>query len=372
MRNPEHFLSACLYLLIIAYFMIEASLAPYRNWDMVAYVGVVKQLATADHRQIYDATLAAIKEIMPPGQYYQTTVQNLLSNDAEIFWQQLPLYDIKPLYTLLLRALDAMGANTARATWLVANVFFGALCLTLAFWKPARAPYGLWLAAVLLLCQLGFLPMRSLAHVSTPDSLALFLLMASFIGWARFGSFATFAICGILSIAARPDSVMLVAGSSVFFTCFASRRIRMAEGVCMLAASMAAYAAIGAILPSFSWEKFFYYSYVHKLPAIAVNDVLLSWEQYRDVLARMWPRLWLLPRVQAMAAFSAVAMAAFAIRREAKEYAWLLAGLWLGFFVHFALVPSLEERYYYGFYLLMVLASLELAAPLYNRKGRTP
>lgn len=370
-RNPEHALLAGLYMLAVFYFMFDAYFAPFRNWDMVAYVGVVKQASIADYKEMYEATLSEIKEVMSAGHYHKTTTQNLLSNNADVFWQQLPHYHIKPLYTALVAGLDALGVNTARATWLVANLCFGLLGLTLAFWKPQRVHYALWLAAVLLLCQFGFLPMRALAHFSTPDSLCIFLTLASFIGWMGYKNYGVFAVCGLLAMAARPDSLILVAGFAIFFTFFARDRMKLADGAMMLAGCVTTYLIIDTILPSHSWQKYFYYSYVYKIPSIAVSDVSLSWEQYWKVELSLWKQLWELPRIRIIACMSAFALAAFAWRREAREYAWLLAGLWAGFMVHFAITPSIEERYYYGFYLLMVIASLELTASLSTRKGHT-
>ena len=110
---------AVIYFWCFANAALQAYRHPFLNWDMVAYMGVVESFSTSNPQKIHDATMERARQVYDPSAYYHHRYENILSNRPEAFYQQLPLYSIKPLYTGGVWLLHVLGMAMPEATYVL-------------------------------------------------------------------------------------------------------------------------------------------------------------------------------------------------------------------------------------------------------------
>jgi len=370
-RDPDSYLFGFVYFLLCSYFLWLIQ-KPFMNWDMLGYMGVVANSRSGDTNEIHRITMEAFRQGVPDWLFKRFGEEHFLANSADIFRQQLPFYSIKPLYPLLIAIFEMLGAGLAQATWLVSQASFALLALCLAFWRPQNAPYAAWLTCVLILMWAGDMSMITLGNFSTPDGLSTLLTMAAFISWARYGCLPAFAGFGLFAITARPESSLIIAGITCYFTLFAAHKIKWPEALAMLIAIGAAYFAMTRIGDGYSWERFIYYNNIYKVPDIANASINLSPELYQKAVTSRIGGMLADVRVIALSIISVAALVMAFILPVAgrSQWLWLMIGTWAGLWLRFLIAPSYEQRYYFGFYLIIIIACLELLSPLIHKLKR--
>ena len=366
-RSSFWYASLALYVFASAYAVYLGVTKPVYNWDMIGYVGSVLASESNDAQQIHNQALEEVTAVTPE-MFHATFLNNPLSNNTGNFIRQIPFYDIKPLYVTAVTMLHQLGASLAEATWLVSAFFFIILAVAIGLWRPTKAPHGVWLLAVIALMWLGNLPMQRLAGYSTPDAMAIAFLMVGFMAWWRNRSLAGFTIACLLAIFTRPDALITVLALTLFFTLFArkERLLSMPHGVAIGVTMIGAYLALQNILGSVGWETLFYRGFINDNFDFTKATVTITWEQYWRALAWGLEHIISNPRILALTALSTVALFCHYHHRQ-KEWLWFLLMGWGTFAVRFALFPNWgDERYHFFSYLLIMMASIELIAPLFT------
>lgn len=359
-KAAKVFLSPVLafYTLVFIAGAVYAALHPALNWDIIAYVGAILSTHADSARSLYDGTVQELSRVFMPDQSHP------LFDSPAHFSQQLPFYRVKPFYLAAVRLLHAAGAGLTEATWLISALSFALLGGLLACWRPEKASWHVWLLSVVTLCLLGREAMMWLAALSTPDAFCLLWTMLAFLLWQQKRSAAGFAIPALLAILSRPDAVILMLALLGYFSLFAAKTARLkppiAAGIAVVC--LAVYAVNNALAGTYDWPTMFYYNFINRAPDIGEIKVQLSLRDYVEALLKGLQGGGLqLTRIPFFAGLSLAAVYAGG-KQAPRHWLWLLAIVWGTLAARFLLFPSYEDRFYYAYYLLMLMACLEIAA----------
>lgn len=360
--------SAFIYAMAVIYSIWHGVTQPVRNWDMMGYIGCIISFETNDPVEIHDRMLAEIKPVVWPALYAEYAEKNRLSNDADNFYRQLPFYHIKPLYVGAVWLFYKLGAGMAQATWLVSTVSFIAIAGMLAWWKPESANRGAWLFSMTALMIFGYIPLGTFAGYSVPDPLSLAFFLAAFIGWMRFGSLSIYTFGNLLCVLARPDALIQVAAMTLYFSVFAvkEQRLKPALAVASVAVCIAGYAGIRFMVGTGGWTDLFYRAFIDQNFDFTKGEAHITIPQYFHALWAGIQRKLTDPRF--IIIFLASAVALYAGWRDRKTMSWpwfwMLLITWAALGGRYLLFPGADIRYFYSYYLMMIIAGLELLTPL--------
>ncbi len=369
-------IATAIFVLTMAMAIWQGVTRPVLNWDMIGYMGSIISMETDDRKIIHERVKEETKPVVSDAIYEDLFVNNRLSNDAGNFYRQLPFYHIKPLYVAAVALTHELGAGLAASTWYVSALAFAFLAYALYGWKPQQASRPVWLFSVSALTVLGYFPMAKLAAYSTPDAMTLAFMMLGIVAWYRQRSFTQFMVCMLLAIATRPDAMIQVMTLTFFLTFFAARQQRLshANGAVAAVLAFAMYQAIQAAFGAAGWTELFYRGMIDDNFDFTKGHAHITWDQYKTAV--LWGAGHIVEngRLRFFIALSVLALACHA-RKPGKQrpWMWLLLMAWGTFVVRFLLFPNWgDERYYYYYYLLVLIASLEMFAPLFagTRFGR--
>lgn len=385
------FLIPFAYGFLMLYAVVSGLKDPYRNWDMLGYTGSVIQWHESSPERIYAATMQTAKDGVPDWVYDQYA-HNPLSSEPHSFVQQLPFYQIKPLYTAAIWLFHQTGLSLPAASWTVSALSFAALSILLFLWRPRYLPKDAWLLLILLYTfawphlLAGVLPksmgqvadswawpIESLAHMSTPDALCAALLVGAFGALAFRAAFKSFCLLGLLAVLARPDAIVPVGAIAIYFTCLAPapKRTNRTQTAWFLLALAITYVAVGHFAHGYGLVYTFMYSFIDKTPYPAETPQHLTWFDYWRVFQPSIINLFSYGRVLFVAALSLAGLAAHYVRPTPGNRIWrdILLLIWATFALRFILFPSSDEhRYYYFYYLVMLFASGELLGGFVKHK----
>lgn len=334
---------------------------PYPNWDIIPYAALVHRADSGDPAEISRRAYADVRAYLGPQAYatleveqgpdehYRRTVREQPAALLDI----LRFYEIKPLFLLAARAAHAWTGNAAQACVLVSALAVGATVAVLPFFFGHAIAVAALLWAGLLL---GPLPLAMLAHVATPDALAMLfttgLALSLWKGW----HWSLAAACGALAVFARPDAVIL-AVPLLLGAAWVGRRGagRWALLACAVACA-AIFVALGrSALP---WSTLFANTFVQRLPFPSQGMHPVTPAAY---LAVFWNNLHVLltPRPLAVAALAAVLAWPWRRPRAIGMVQLMAAAALANIAGHYLIFPIAEfghERIYIGSYALVLVA----------------
>ncbi len=354
---------ALLYFWFFAAAALHAYRHPFLNWDMVAYMGVAESFSAGDPQKIYDTTMTEVSQVRSPEWHYQRR-GDILSNRSEAFYQQLPFYSVKPLYTGGIWLLHALGMAMPEASWVLSILGFLGLGMVCYLFVPRGLDAGIWWGTAGLFCALGAWSMSDVARLSTPDTLCIALSAAGYCLWIYRRSFTGFAACFLLAQLARPDMLLLSSALALGFIFFASGSYRMSarQGCGFIAMTIILYMAVNYLAGNYGWKVLFFYKFIKHLSYPAHFEPHFGWEQYIGIVRHGTLRIMANARLQFLLVTSL--MAALCQSREERGFIGILAVTWLAFAVRFALFPAWgEDRYYYPYYFIMLYAIAEAITP---------
>ena len=344
--------------------VVQGFLSPYGNWDMLCYIGSVISWGDPTDTAIHSQTLAILKSAVPAWLYDQHS-RNPLSREAKDFVQVLPMCQIKPLYTGALWLVHQVTpASLATASWSVSSLSFGGLAVLLWRWRTRWMARSVWLILVLVITWTGDLPMASLARLSTPDALCVALMVGSVTAALFWQSFWLFALFGWLAALSRPDAVIFVAALTCYFAW--SRRFGKLSSVGLLAGLALSQWLVSRWGGSYGWEKMFVYTFFQRIPNLAEVQFNLTGAMYWQALSGGFQLFIWAPRTLALLGLSALGLGCAYLRPAAGSQTCqhLLLVAWGALGLRFVIWPAWgEDRFYYGYYLLILYCSAELIGP---------
>ena len=366
-RSVWHWGIVAVYGTLMLYASVLGVTRPYCNWDMLGYVASVVSWQTHGDEAIYATTMQAVKENVPDWMFQQFA-ENPLSSEAHGFVEQLPIYQVKPLYNGLMWLLHQPGIPLPVASWIVSAASFGILAIILFLWRPRYMTESVWLLLVLALTFFWSESMSILPVLSTPDALCTLLTTAGLFGWLHLRSARAFYVLGILAMLARPDALLFLGLVAVYFAYLAPANYRLPRlyTAVFCAFMVIAYMLVSKLTGNYGLERWFIYAFIHKTAQIAEQTDHLTMERYWQVLYPSTLLFLGFARTMTMIGFSLLATGCYLLKPLPENRVWhhMLLLSWASLIIRFLMFPGWgEHRYYYVYYIIMLRAGGELIAP---------
>lgn len=358
---------AALYLGFFAYWANDIYRHPLMTWDMIAYMGVVESYYNGDPQALYDKTMARVKYIFTPHTYRGFSEENPLSNNATAFYQQLPFYSVKVLYTGGIYLMHQLGMRIPLAAHLIPIAGFIAIGLLCLYFRPAALHAGVWWA--LIAWFITTLPSSLIytAALATPDTLCIALCIAGVCAWAYKRSRWGFGICMLLAQLARPDTLMMTLCLLAYFFWMAptAYRMRLRDGLIIGIVVIEAYLYVAYLTHYYGWKTHFYYHFIQRSAYPATTPADFTFAQYWEITLYGLQQMLANARVFWLLCASGLATAGY-IYRPGNNGFWLglLWMTWVSLLLRFLMFPAWTEyRLYYPSYFIILFALAELLGP---------
>jgi hypothetical protein len=338
-------------------------MTPQWNFDVIVYTGQARiwlgETPEEAHKHVYEDLYAIAPkdgaDIITSLSDYREHVMN----DVEVFMTQLPIGAVKPLYVLLIASAVKLGANGIGSALAISALAYGGLVLVLLLALVQIVPFsiamgiGLTLAATPSFLEIGRMP--------TPDALSVFI---SFAG-IYILLFERMKVIGLalllLSITARPDTVILCAAVAAWW----AYRVHVREGFVFAVLAGVIYKLINWVVGGYSWGVLLTHLWFRRLEGkeSVYSDVTV--QNYLSVIPRaLTGENVLYPSVVTL--FGALSLLAWLMslkfKKELRSERFLLISLWAGLVVHFIAYPMLADRFFIGYYAAISVLAVFMAA----------
>ena len=263
---------------------------PIYTWDLVPYVATTFLPETDDPAEIHEATYGLLQQSLDAAQFNSLIVGEYAAGmyaSPENFAGQLSMYEIKPLYVLVLQGLTAAGLNAVDAIMLLSLIGGLLICVIMFLWlRKLTGPIQAVLLVILFsVCARLF----DLSRVPTPDSLSALVVLAGL--WCLLAQrwIAAAVICFCVSVWIRTNNILFVAPLLLLLVWNHLRRdqpVRSGEFYCYaggLAVSALLYTWISARF-DYDWWRLFYHTLIELQTDIGAFSEPFSLNLYLQTL----------------------------------------------------------------------------------------
>lgn len=366
------------YAFFFVWFSVLGPMCPIGSWDMFPYVGAAYGL-TRHPDELRAVALADIRRYVSDGQYRAITsgsdYRETVAREDRAFLQQLPMYQVKPLYVLLTALLGAIIGNLALATVVLAATGFSLIGIALYLLRPAGYAGVVWLLAVIGITYLGTPQLVLLARASSPDSMAAALLLLGLAAFFKKGQAATATVLFSLAVMTRPDYVIPIAFLFPIFLRARMDRFCSPGGFYAIACiPIGIFLLLKTLGLGYGLTTIIFHSVSGAVPYPADTDTSIVPELY---LLRLQENLqWFLSSPR-LILFVAVSVLSFVASRDSYVRLIVLAAIG-NVIARVLLFPAFEggyqERYFFLSYFLTLIALFHAlgASPLDRMRRDTP
>ncbi len=348
-----------LYLLIYLSYVLILSLSaffkPSYTWDMIPYVAVVFSLEQPDEQAVHTITYEQIRQSIP-SQTYTT----LLSTDYEIemeanyryFSQQLPFYQIRPLYTTLIYLVYKTGINIVTAIVIISVLSSIFMSIIILRWLlDYLDSFYAYLFSFLIIHSTGVL---QIARLLTPDALsAAILIFSIYVFTRRQVYFAGLLL--VLAIFARTDNIILVVLALSYLRFFS--HLNWTGYISFILLSVLSYLSINYLANNYGWATIFHHTLIGLINNPADYHPTVTWIDYLRVLKQngFEAFLW----VNSFLIFLLCAFITISLKADNKIYSHLTILMILSVVIHFLLFPApFWQRFFIAHYSIISIAMI--------------
>ena len=329
--------SALAFAAVCGILVFSATMRGAWDWDVIGYTMAVLKDGTPD-MALHAKTWAVVKQRVPP-----EAVADLISRDSyrdtvhatpAALISQLPLYESKLGYILLLKALSPVAdpIDAMRAVSLVC-----ALGILLVLFREGWAIRGV--ASLAWLPFVGLFGLSEFATMLSPDPVATFLYVVAFAALLA-GRLKMALGLAILAVFVRPEGLVL----NVVLSAVLARRSPAPAAVLFLASAAICFANL-ALSSHVGWWAQFHFNFVETRPDLAAPRPGFDFGTYLFVLTERLRELLHQPWFHA--AVGAVILALALLGRGGGPLAGLLLlAIVAAAPIRFMLYPSVEMRHY--------------------------
>ena len=335
---------------------------PAYNWDMLGYMAlIVKTDGVKDINEIHKTTYSAARENIPADKYEKLVsgvpVRVRFANDPSYFERILPIHVVKPLYVWSAFLFYKAGFALPLATVIPSIISFLLIGLLLFHWFKKYFNTAIAFLAGLFIMFSMF--MQNTSAGSSPDNLSAFFLFAAFYFILEKPHLWLMFLFLLLSVFTRVDNVI---------TCFFvlsllrysgkwQRSITSKKYFLLLAILAGSYLLIILPVRQFGWSLFYYSEYVKYMNFNRDFDAPFTFSDYfsyaysKAVTGFVNSHFTLFMFLVILVVIDKVP---FRFRNLSfdKSLALLFA---LIIVLRFVLLPDLSDRFYIGFYLVILL-----------------
>jgi hypothetical protein len=261
--NMKKTLTLFIFIILAIFALYSSVINPYHNWDMIGYMAAAKSYEERDINSLHTFTYQMLEKSVTPAEYLALTrddgYRTAISTDTSAFQEQLPFYQIRPLYTAMIYLLYKVGVNIALATYLISGI--AAALGILLLYLIAKTCLSDLLSCILA-GSLVLFKAFDLARYSTPDGLAFLGIILSVYLYVRKKGKALICLLPIL-LAIRTDLVLFTIPMLVVL--YMHGITQKWETVISALFSIAVYWGIGAFTGNPGWATTFYFTMVEYL-----------------------------------------------------------------------------------------------------------
>jgi hypothetical protein len=365
------YLFYCCVLLAICYTSFRK---PEYNWDMLPYMAVAISYdkPQADiHAEVY----ATLKKEVPAYAYNQLTDSSVkVKHDAFVntneFKAQMPFYVIKPLYTGLIYAFHKAGFSLVKSTVMPSVVGYLFIGLLLLIWMQQ---YLSALSSVLLSTLIMLLPpLQQIAKLSTPDALSALAIFSAVYYIIQPKQILLGCILLILSVFIRLDNIIFSAllFPFLYWTGVLPKQWNFGRIIIFSVLLVACYFVVTALASSYGWGLLYYNSFskhmndendFHKAFSIGSYIKLIK----KQITIRMLASY--LPIFIFMVTLISTQVQSWRKGTWVKEHALPIFCLGV-MIIRFFLQPTVSDRFYVPYYLIILLSLISLLASKQKEK----
>jgi hypothetical protein len=273
--------------LVIVFAVLLFQLAnqkPYYNWDIIPYIAIALNYQSDDIEFVHKETYRHLQKSVNDQTYKQLTIngtyRSQIAQNPHFLAEQLPFYAVKPGYPWLIAALSILNVPPVEASVIISRIFYALTMLLIFSWL--RLTCGDIPSAIItsLLFSTPFL--TSLARLSTPDAIALFLISLSFCLILQMEKIKIGLSFLLIAIFFRPDTMLLLVLVCISYT-FAS--VGKTKGLLVFAAAgLGVYLVISYIAGSYSISTLLAHS---QNPMFEPSKYISSWG-FSDYISYYW------------------------------------------------------------------------------------
>ena len=365
--------------ILFAYYFVFAftivlvgMLRPALNWDMIGYVAAAKHFEIMGIVELHQFVFENLKNFVTPDEYFLLTDGNSqyvidMATKPELFTQQLPFYEIRPLYTLSILLISKFGVNIFAATYVMSlfSTVLGIFLLLLTF--KSKIHMGLLYILPFFLMFFGIL---STAKLSTPDAM-VFLSLSIFIYLFSKEKVMPLLIIIPIFVLVRTDMIIfnfiaLVIISFLYKDC-------IVKSFLSFLMTIALYLFINHYFHNYGWSTIFSMTLLERVSNPADVNFTVSVIDYihaftRGVYTSLDDRAFL--GFISVVASSLILMRTFTKSFSDNKEIWAYTVIPILYVaIHFVLFPVPWDRFFIGFYIMASIAMLLLFSQLIKKYG---
>jgi hypothetical protein len=333
---------------------------PAYNFDMLGYMALIVRMdQTHNIDEVHTITYNSARQFIPAEKYKTLTdtppFRKKFETDPSQFEKVLPNYIVKPLYIGTAWLFYKAGFSLPAATVMPSIVAYLIIGLFLFSWlKKYLQTAVAFLGGLLIMFSIFTV---AVAGLSTPDCLsALFLFLSAYFILEK-PNLAWMFLFFLLSIFTRVDNVIPCFFIISFLTFNKKwKRISSKQYLLMVVALAIAYLCIILPVRQFGWSVFYYSEYAKHIDYSRDLDRAVSRSSW---LALVWSKLVTAIVSTHFTFFLFLGLLVMgnpfvSSRKLTFDQSFLLLLLSVIFF-RFLLLPDLSDRFYFGFYLVIII-----------------
>ncbi|MFD0829828.1 hypothetical protein ACT8ZR_30075 [Neobacillus sp. M.A.Huq-85] len=351
------------YFFLILFLSAYSFLKPYYTYDLIPYTAATISIEQSNKEKIHDETFKTVESVLPKAVYngfISGEFGQEMLKDSESFYQQLNYYKVKPLYIFLIYGFHKVGIGIVTAINIISVLSFLGISILLFLFirKLNRGFLGIIILSLLMICQ----PFILIAGRNTPDTLSAFIILLSLFLVLNKQLKLLPGILLVLSIAIRPDNLIISGALFLYFGLLAPKeyRLKIYQTLSFLILSAILYFSISILEHSYGWKTQFTISFLHFIDRPAEVTVQLSMSDYFRVLISNGIAV-LNTHIIYFIVLGLVGLVVSNIKNLNSVYGHLIVFTMGVMIFYFLLFPSQEvDRYFTTEYLLLLILSLRI------------
>jgi hypothetical protein len=344
-------------LLTVAFFTFKH---PAYNFDMLGYMALIVRMdKTQNMEEVHAITYSSARQTVPAEVYEKLTstpdFRKEYASNPSRFEKILPIYIVKPLYVWAAWFFYKAGFSLTTATVMPSIIAYLITGLFLFYWLRKYLKTAIaFLGGLLIMLSIFTL---AVAGLSTPDCLsALFLFIATYFILEKRNLTWMF-IFFLLSVFTRVDN-SITCFFIITFLAFSTKwkQVSKARYFVMLAILGIAYVCIVLPVTQFGWNIFYYSQYARQIDFSRDFNQTVSFFSYLELVYSKLITALVSTHFTFFLFLGLLVMAnpATSFRKLNFDQTFLLVLAGILFF-RFLLLPDLSDRFYFGFYLVVII-----------------
>lgn len=358
------------YILFVLAIVVIGIIKPALNWDMIGYVASAKHFEISNPLELHNFVFTNLKDYVSSDMYLSLTDSGNqyrvdMATNPELFYQQLPFYEIRPIYTLSILLISKLGFNIFTATYAVSLISTVLGIFLLLFALKDKVDKGLLYILPFFLMFFGIL---SIAKLSTPDAM-IFLSLSIFIYLFSKAKIPLLLFIMPIFVLIRTDIIIFnfLALLAIFFL-YKDYKIK---SLVSLAVTIALYLFINNLFHNYGWSTIFSITLIERISNPADVSLTVSIVDYARAFARgIFKSL----SDRTFLGFISIMLLSLLLMKifiksfiENKEILVYLILPILYISIHFVLFPVTWDRFFIGFYTMTVVALLLLLSKIITK-----